>query len=83
MLEELHEAQEDLIAFQRAHDAIHQRVQAVKDEGRLLKLVSWSGTAAVMGALDLSIHSLEHVCEEMEDILARLNAGELPNIDEE
>lgn len=78
----MEEAAKDLAAFKRAHDAIHERVQEVRDEGRLLKLVDWSGTAAVMGALDLSIHALERAYEEMEDVLARVDGGEIPNLDE-
>ena len=60
---------------------IHRRVSEVKDEGRFLKLVNWSGTSAVMGTLDLVIHSLERTYDEMEDILLRMDGGEISNED--
>jgi len=66
-----------------AYDCVHRRVQEVKDHGRLMKLVDWSGTAAVMGALELSIHSIERVVEELENILLRIDGGAIPNLDED
>lgn len=48
-----------------------------------MKLVDWSGTAAVMGALELSIHSIERVVEELDGILLRIDGGAIPNLDEE
>jgi hypothetical protein len=79
---ELEECERDLIAFQQAHSAIHTRVQEVKDEGRLLTLVDWSGTSAVMGSLDLSIHSIERTVDELKDIIRRIDKGEIANTDE-
>lgn len=49
-MEELTEHEQDLVAFQKAYSFIHRRVQEVKDEGRMMKLVTWSGTSAVMGS---------------------------------
>ena len=77
------ECELDLLAFKKAYDCIHQRVQEVKDEGRFLKLADWSGTGAVMNSLDLVIHALERTHEEMGDILIRIDEGEIPNIDED
>lgn len=36
-----------------------------------------------MGALELSIHSIERVVDELQDILIRLDGGGIPNLDEE
>lgn len=58
-------------------------MQEVKDEGRMLKLVNWSGTAAVMGSLELSTHALERVVDELKSILGRIDAGVIPNLDED
>lgn len=80
---ELREHQADLKAFQDAYGCIHRRVQEVKDESQLLKLVDWSGTSAVMGSLELSIHSIERVVDELKRILANVDIGVIPNIDEE
>lgn len=79
---ELAESKLDLQAFQDAHGCLHRRVQEVKDEGRIMKLVDWSGTAAVMGSLDLSIHAIERTVEELEAVLRRIDDGTIPNLDE-
>jgi hypothetical protein len=48
-----------------------------------MKLVDWSGTAAVTGSLELSIHAIENVVAELKDLLKRIDAGAIPNLDEE
>ena len=48
-----------------------------------MKLVSWSGTSAVMGSLELSIHAIERTVEELKDLLHRIDAGVIPNLDED
>lgn len=48
-----------------------------------MKLVDWSGTAAVMGSLELAIHSIERTVDELRGILARLDGGAIPNLDED
>lgn len=73
----------DLLAFQEAYSAVHRRVQSVKDEGRMLRLVDWSGTSAVMGSLELSIHAMERAIDELRDILRRIDRGVIPNLDED
>ena len=83
VLLELAEHQKDLAAFSSAYSAVHSRVQEVKDEARLMQLVNWSGTAAVMGSLELTIHAIERTVMELKDILKRLDAGAIINLDEE
>lgn len=80
---ELEEHGKDLSAFLLAHACIWKRVQEVKDDGRLMKLVEWSGTSAVLGTLDLSIHAIERVVEELRDVLRRIDSGVIPNLDED
>lgn len=80
---ELQEHRADLEAFRDAYGRIHRRVQEVKDESRLMKLVNWSGTSAVMGSLELSIHSIERVVDELQQLLSRIDSGEIRDIDEE
>jgi hypothetical protein len=80
---ELEEHNLDLSAFQSAYSTIHKRVMEVKDEGRLMTLVNWSGTSAVMGSLELAIHAVERTIEELRDILTRMDAGAIANSDEE
>jgi hypothetical protein len=70
-----------LVAFQGAYNVIKERVQEVKDEHRMLKLVDWSGTAAVIGTLELTIHAVEMTVAELEDIRRRIINGVIPNLD--
>ena len=79
--EELEESKRDLVAFQGAYNVIKERVQEVKDEHRMLKLVDWSGTAAVIGTLELTIHAVEMTVAELEDIRRRIINGVIPNLD--
>ncbi len=63
---EIDEKTEDLDAFVRARDIIRARVQAVADsQNKLTPLPNWSGTDAVLGSLDLSIHAMERTIEEL------------------
>lgn len=80
---ELTEHELDLTAFQTAYSIIHRRVTEVRDEGRLMTLVNWSGTSAVMGSLELATHAMERTIEELRDILRRMDAGAIVNSDEE
>jgi len=80
---ELEEHELDLRAFSAAYSKIHQRVMDVKDGGRLMTLVNWSGTSAVMGSLELATHAMERTIEELRDILKRMDAGAIVNSDEE
>ena len=80
---ELQEHQADLKAFQDAYNCIHKRVQEVKDGGQILKLVDWSGTAAVMGSLEMATHAIEHVVQELKQLLSRIDNGWLHNTDED
>lgn len=79
---ELSEHEKDLAAFVSAYDTIHRRVQEVKDEQRLLTLVNWSGTSAVMGALELTIHAIERTVNELREMKNGLLVGAIPNLDE-
>ena len=78
---ELAEHTKDLAAFKGAYSQIHTRVLEVQDEGRLMKLVNWSGTSAVMGSLELTIHAIERTVDELKDLLKRLDAGAIIDSD--
>lgn len=67
---EIAEKSEDLDAFVRARDIIRARVLAVTDsQNKLTPLPNWSGTDAVLGSLDLSIHAMERTLAELRDWL--------------
>jgi hypothetical protein len=64
---EIEEKKLDLDAFLRARDIIRARVIEVADSGcKLTPLPNWSGTDAVLGSLDLSIHAMERTIEELQ-----------------
>jgi hypothetical protein len=48
-----------------------------------MKLVDWSGTAAVMGSLEMAIHAVERTVAELYSILQRIDSGVIPNLDED
>lgn len=63
---EIEEKAKDLDVFVRARDLIRGRVQEVADsESPLTPLPMWSGTDAVLGSLDLSIHAMERTLDEL------------------
>lgn len=49
----------------------------------MMKLVNWSGTAAVMGTLDMALHSIERVIDNLKDLLLKVDGGVIPNLDED
>lgn len=48
-----------------------------------MKLVNWSGTAAVMGSLEMAITRIEGVVGELQSILQRIDSGVITNTDED
>lgn len=68
---EIDEKSKDLHAFLSAREIIRARVLEVKDStSRLTPLPEWSGTDAVLGSLDLSIHAMERTIEELRQLHA-------------
>ena len=49
----------------------------------MMKLVSWSGTSAVMGSLEMATHAIERVVDELKGMLIRIDQGVIPNLDED
>jgi hypothetical protein len=71
---EIREKTTDLQVFVEARKLIRERVMEVSDSNsRLTPLPYWSGTDAVLGSLDLCIHSMERTIEELRGILSRLD----------
>ena len=67
---EIEEKSLDLAAFVQARDIIRVRVQEVLDSASpLTPLPNWSGTDAVLGSLDLAIHSMERTLVELSVML--------------
>lgn len=71
---EIEEKRLDLDAFSKARDIIRARVVEVGDsKNSLTPLPNWSGTDAVLGSLDLSIHAMERTLEELRGWLKRVD----------
>jgi len=67
---EIEEKSLDLHAFVQARDIVRARVQEVLDStSPLTPLPNWSGTDAVLGSLDLAIHSMERTLVELSVML--------------
>ena len=67
---EIEEKTKDLEVFVKARTLIRERLLEVQDSNsRLTPLPFWSGTDAVLGALDLSIHAMERTIDELKEWL--------------
>lgn len=67
---EIEEKTRDLEVFIEARRLIRERVLELQDSPtKLTPLPYWSGTDAVLGALDLSIHAMERTIAELHEWL--------------
>jgi hypothetical protein len=57
-------------------------VQDVKDSGRSMSLLNWSGTYASLGTLELCMSNIRNVVTDLKDVLERIDAGVIHNTDE-
>jgi hypothetical protein len=72
---EVEEKTLDWRAFSGAREIIRARVLEVKDsKSQLTPLPQWSGTDAVLGSLDLSIHAMERTLLELHELLKTVEA---------
>lgn len=70
LLAELAEKTDDLTAFSQAREIVRRRVLEVAESTcALTPLPHWSGTDAVLGSLDLSIHAIERTVAELRGLL--------------
>jgi len=75
--QEIEEKTLDWKAFSEARSIIRARVLAVKDSAsQLTPLPQWSGTDAVLGSLDLSIHAMERTLVELQGMLSQAEAAQ-------
>lgn len=74
---EIAEKTADWNAFSAAREIVRRRVLEVKDsQSRLTPLVTWSGTDAVLGSLDLAIHAMERTILELEGLRKMLKESQ-------
>lgn len=77
------ELRKDLIAWKRSFDILRQRIQesAELSPPRNPQLHQWSGSRAVVGSLEMSIHAIERTIEEYGVLINKILGGEIPNSD--
>ena len=77
------EMQKDWLAFVGAYDQIRRRIVESTElqPPRHPLLHQWSGAAAVCGALELSVHAIERTITEYDDLIRKVEAGEITNAD--
>lgn len=83
LVSERDELRQDLIAWTRAYDILRQRVRESSEleTPRNPPLYQWSGSRAVMGSLELSIHAIERTIEEFNVLISQLDNGSIQNAD--
>jgi hypothetical protein len=81
LVSERDELRQDLIAWTRAYDILRQRVRESSEVPRNPPLYQWSGSRAVLGSLELSIHAIERTIEEYNGLLSQIADGSIPNTD--
>jgi hypothetical protein len=80
---EREELQKDLRAFKTAYDAVCGRMLESNDLERPRRplLHEWSGSRAVVGSLELSIHAIERTLQGTSEIIYAIENGEIDNSD--
>lgn len=80
---ELVELRKDRDAWAQALSAIRTRVVESNELEipRRPILHEWSGTRAVMGSLEVTLHLIERVIEETTNLIESIESGETPNTD--
>jgi hypothetical protein len=83
LLREREQIHQDWLAFVGAYDLIRMRIRDSNElvPPRVPLLHQWSGTAAVCGALELSVHAIERTREEYDQLIKKIQAGEIENQD--
>lgn len=83
LLREREEIHKDWHAFMAAYDLLRQRIIESNElqPPRAPLLHQWSGSSAVCGSLELSLHAIERTRDEYDRLIKLVESGELPNAD--
>lgn len=82
LLKEREELRKDYVSFSGAYDLICMRLnECAESEPRNPPLHQWSGSRAVCGTLEMSIHAIERTIEEHNELIRKIEAGEIRNLD--
>ncbi len=80
---EYEELKKDLYAFKSSYDTVTRRIRESAEQPRIRnpQLHEWSGSRAVCGALELSIHAVERAMAGYMDLILKVQSGEIRNSD--
>lgn len=80
---ELEELRHDRDAWGQALSVIRRRITESNELPipRRPILHEWSGTHAVVGSLEVTLHNIERTIEEMKELIRKVEDGEVPNLD--
>lgn len=83
MKREREELRRDRYAFASALDILEKRIVESNELeiARRPALHEWSGTRAVVGSLEMSLHAVERTLAEIEHLILAIENGEVPNLD--
>lgn len=83
LVRELEELRKDYIAFSSAQDLIRQRILESTElrPPRTPMLHEWSGSRAVCGSLEMTIHAVERTILEYHTLIQKIDSGEIRNTD--
>jgi len=75
--------QKDYKAFIQALEILQRRLIESNevDPPRFPLLHQWSGSRAVVGSLELSIHAIRRTIDEYDGFIRKVESGEIPNSD--
>lgn len=83
LLRELEQLRKDRDAWAQALSVLKARILESNELPipRRPILHEWSGTRAVVGSLEVTLHHIERQIEEVKGLVRSIEDGELPNID--
>lgn len=83
LLNERDELRKDLIAWTQAYDLLRKRLMESSEleMPRNPPLHQWSGSRAVVGSLEMSIHAIERTIEQYNGLISEVQQGDIPNVD--
>lgn len=83
LLRQKGEIEKDLYAFRSAYDIVRRRLAQAAELPDMPSLDAWSGTKAVTGSLELSVHYLEKELADYNQAAELIREGQIENADDD
>ncbi len=83
LLRQKEEIEKDLSAFKRSIDILRRRLQEAAEVKDVPPLAEWSGMRAAIGALELSIFTLEKEYSDYGNAVYLVRTGQIENVDDD